>query len=380
MNEGLSSQDIAALARDPSAESRARIVRKISEQYRQRKLNDNERTIAAEIFAIVVNDSDSGVRLALSDGLKSCIDAPRDVILALAEDEVDTVALPILRDSITLTEDELIQIIRNTNVQIRLVTIAGRDTMQSSVADALVDKQIKEVVITLVRNQGAEISEEGFDKAADDFYDSEELLRSLLKRHPVPTRAVKRCVDNAMKTAKKSIQIRQMNEWDKSDGQNLSPRGVLRDMQSLLQLGSSPSAYACEKLVKSLQSVGRLGPHLLVSALCLGHMKFFTAVMARQAHVPYGKASRICKQPNGALFHTLYERTELPSNYLPYFEWLLLLVQELSSKHLIEANNPESAAQIAAEMESAMEIGMLPPNPSLQKVLARISELGSALG
>ncbi len=109
--ERLTRADVERLLTDPSPRTRARTTAKIAAQFDARMLSPAERRVAEDIFRTLVKDAGILVREALAAHLKSTPDLPHDVALALAKD-VDSVALPMLKFSEVLTEEDLIEIVR----------------------------------------------------------------------------------------------------------------------------------------------------------------------------------------------------------------------------------------------------------------------------
>jgi len=84
-------------------------------------------------------------------------EAPRTILVILAKDDI-RVARHILEKSKSLTDSDLIQIIKKVSTEHRLM-IAQRREISDAVSDALVQYLEEDVVITLLKNKGASFSE-----------------------------------------------------------------------------------------------------------------------------------------------------------------------------------------------------------------------------
>jgi uncharacterized protein (DUF2336 family) len=138
LNQG----DVEKLMADPSAETRARTGEKIAMEYergwaRLSFADFAEREIAEDIFRTLVRDVETRVRQSLANHLKGADKLPRDLALTLAND-VEVVALPMIKFSPVLTDDDLIGIVRGRCVG-KQVAVAARQTVSGHVADALID-------------------------------------------------------------------------------------------------------------------------------------------------------------------------------------------------------------------------------------------------
>ena len=74
----------------------------------------------------------------MAESLRGVPGIPRDIAWQMAND-VDVVAGPILEICKTLTDDDLISIMK-TGGPAKHIAIAGRETVSSAVADALIEK------------------------------------------------------------------------------------------------------------------------------------------------------------------------------------------------------------------------------------------------
>jgi len=74
-------------------------------------LSVSERTLIFDILRRVIRDAELAVRRKLSAQLAEFDDAPSDLVLALANDEIE-VAYPILTRSRVLEDEQLIEVVR----------------------------------------------------------------------------------------------------------------------------------------------------------------------------------------------------------------------------------------------------------------------------
>ena len=125
-------------------------------EFSKGKLTDEERRIAVEILEVLARDVERLVREALSEHLKRCPFLPAGIARTLAND-IESVALPIIRYSCVLSDEDLVSIVRAGSSAKQIAT-AKRETVSAGVADALVDLGNEEVVGTLLGNLGAELS------------------------------------------------------------------------------------------------------------------------------------------------------------------------------------------------------------------------------
>jgi len=309
----LSQDDVARLMADPSPSVRAETTSKIAAQYDSRhpRMSDAERKIAEEIFRKLAQDAEIRVREALAANLKTTPDLPHDLALSLARD-VDAVALPVLKYSEVLTDEDLINIVRDEDAAAKQVMIAQRASVSGAVADALIDTGNETAVARLVANEGADLSEGALDRVLSDYEDSEAVSDSLARRPSLPASISEQLV-SAM-TEKLQGYLVSKHNLSPDAASNLILQTRERATVSLLNRSSSDAEL--EELVYQLYANGRLTTSLIIRALCIGDMSFFEAAMARLAGVPLKNARMLIHDQGDLGLKSLCEKAKMPSRLM----------------------------------------------------------------
>lgn len=306
MTTRLSQADVARLMTDPTAQSRADAAAKVAAEFGERKLSDAERKIAEEIFRILAKDAEVRVREALSAHLKASPDLPHDVALALARD-VESVALPVLKYSEVLTDDDLIEIVRGTSAA-KQVAVAQRAGVSAQVANALIDTRNERAVAQLVSNEGADLDEGALDRVLREYDSSDQVSDSLARRPNLPAAISEQLV--AALSGKLEAFLVHRHDLPADAASNLILQARERATMSLVSEGSSD--HELERLVEQLHAHGRLTPSIILRALCMGDLSFFEVALAQLANVPVQNA-RILVHDKGQLgLESIYNRAGLP--------------------------------------------------------------------
>ncbi len=306
----LSHEDVLRLLEDPSAENRAVTARKLGEEFKSGDLDPDARRIAEDIFRAMVKDAEVLVREALSKSLKDNPDIPHDVAVSLAKD-VACVAAPILEFSEVLSEDELVEIVRNFDAE-HQIAVARRKTVPETVADALVETRNEDVVATLVANDGAEISEATMNTVVDEFGTSARIQEPLVRRSKLPLTVAERLV------ALVSENLRQHIVTHHEISPDLATDLVLESRERATVGLLSPGSTAADvlDLVNELHQNGRLTPTLILRALCMGDMAFFETALAVRANIPVRTAFMLIDDDGELGLATLFERAGMPEEML----------------------------------------------------------------
>lgn len=309
MTGSLSQQDVARLMADPSPEVQAETTAKIAAQYDRKypRMTEAERKLAEDIFRRLAADAEVLVREALAANLKTTPDLPHDLAVALARD-VDSVALPMLKYSEVLTDEDLIAILRGEDAAAKQVAIAQRPTVSTAVADALIDTGNETAVARLVANEGADLSEEALGRVMTGYDTSEAVAESMARRPNLPP-AISEHLVSAMAKKLQSYLVSK-HELPPDAAANLILQTRERATVSLLSRGATGADL--EELVFQVHVNGRLTPTLVIRALCVGDMAFFEAAMARLANVPLKNARKLIHEGGDLGLRSLYERAKMP--------------------------------------------------------------------
>ena len=318
----LTQADVTRLMSDSSARTRAQTTAKIAAEFDAATLSDAERRIAEDLFRTLVEDTEVLVREALAAHLKSTPELPHDVALALARD-VDSVALPMLKFSEVLTDDDLIEIVRGREPA-KQVAIAQRPGVSEAVSDALVDTGNEAAVAHLVGNEGAALSEDAFERVIDNYHESTSVADSLARRPNLPPAISERVVS----ALTERLQAYLVAEHDVSPdiASTLILQARERATVTLIDYGSSEAEL--ESLIEQLDRKERLTPSLLLRVLCVGDLNFFERAMSKLTDLPLPNV-RILIHDKGMLgLEPLYMRAGLPKGLFPAFRAAVSLVVE----------------------------------------------------
>lgn len=139
-----------------------------------------ESGLLGDILRQLVRDVEMPVRRALARQLSTRDDAPHDLIVLLANDVID-VAYPILVKSDILEDQDLIDVITRRARQ-HALAVTKRKNISPSVGDALVATGDTEVMVSLLRNDNAELHAKTLDVMVDESQTIEALQEPLLGR------------------------------------------------------------------------------------------------------------------------------------------------------------------------------------------------------
>ena len=144
-----------------------------------------ERALAADTLLRLLPRLPPRTRTTLAERLTMMDAPPPFLVTKLSADGDLAISGPLLEDCMHITDDNLLQLIDSGNGDKRRL-IARRRRISKPVSEALAATDDTSVLLTLVRNQGAEISQDGFSLLAHSAADSMEILTPLCTRQDLP--------------------------------------------------------------------------------------------------------------------------------------------------------------------------------------------------
>lgn len=317
----LSTADVARLLSDPSADARADLATRLGEQVTAETLSSGELNIAQDIVRLLARDVEATVRATLSNSLRNARDLPRDVALRMADD-IESVALPILGESLVLTDEDLMDLVRRGTPE-KQTSIAGRAFLSEVVSDTLIDHAHEQAVATLMSNPTAQVSETSLEKAVERFANSEIVKESMVHRDSLPMTVAERLA--VLVSRRLQNHLVQNHSLSPSMASDLVMRG--RE-DAIIRLSAGADEPNLMRMVQQMHHTRRLTPNLIVRALCTGDIAFFEAAMATMAGIPVENARILVHDPGRGGLSSLYRKAGMPDALLPMVQAAVDVVDE----------------------------------------------------
>jgi uncharacterized protein (DUF2336 family) len=268
MAASLTSQDVARLLSEPSAGTRTALADKVAADLAGTGLTDAEAAVAKDIVRILARDIEATVRASVAEGLRHSRNLPHDVALKLAGD-IDSIAMPLLTDSLVLTDDDLAAIVRQGSAG-KQEAIAARLNLSEMVSDALITHAGEPAVAKLMANETATIAESSLTRAVSRFAGSDVVKQAMVLRPSLPPAISERLVTLVSREWQAQLVNRHALSPAAAADIVLSSRE-----QAILHLSMGASDEALHDMVSHMHRNGRLTPTLMLRALCSGEYRLF---------------------------------------------------------------------------------------------------------
>ncbi len=358
----LSAEDVLRLLEDRSADTLISVTQKIAGNYAL-PMKPSDAAAAEQIFRLLMRETETKVRAALANHVKSSKTLPRDIAMSLARD-VEEVALPLLEHSESLTESDLIELVQATHDQNRHLAISRRDYVPLALSDSLIARGTEEVAASLVDNAGAQISDNGMGKIVERFPENKPLMSALVSRPQLPATVAEKLINHVSASLARTLKDK-YNLPEKEIEQQVEQT---REGETLKLVCQTHDQAEIDKLVTQLIAFDRLTPSIILSGLCQGNFSFFETSLARLSNIAVSNARALISDRGDLGFRAIYNKSGLPETMFPAVRMLLRAVRHLDS----ENEKPGSTHYANRVVERLLHFAEEEPVENLSYVIALV--------
>ncbi len=259
-----------------------------------------------------LDDPSPLVRRAVADVMAGAASAPRALILMLAGDQSD-IAGPVLSCSPLLTDADLIDCAAIGDAFAQSA-IALRARVPAAVCTAIAEIGVREAVIALAVNPGADVPEFALRRMISRFGDDGEVREALLSRPLLPATVRNELV---VATADNLSAFVVACGWLSKERADRVVREE-RDRANVVIAVETSAMEARESLrdlATHLCAAGHLTTSLLLRALLSGDRSLLVVALAELTDVGENRIDGVLRDFRGAGFAALYRRAGLPEKY-----------------------------------------------------------------
>jgi uncharacterized protein (DUF2336 family) len=313
MRANLTEADIRTLIKGPSEDLRAEAAHKICRCVDQAELSGDERAHAEAILKLMAEDAVVSVRRALAITLKNSPKLPRDLARKLAED-IDSIALPILQHSPSLSDEDLIEIVRSAPPN-RQVAVAQREELSNVVTGAIAVFGAPAAVETALANDNAAFDQGALNTVLQRMGDRETITSAMAHRRTLPVSIVERLI--AMVSGEVFDFL--VNHHEVSPQLAIDLASGARERSTLDLVEQAGLQSDLPRFARQLAMHGRLTPSFIMRALCLGYMEFVEHAMAELSALPHHRAWLMVHDSGPLGLKAIFDRSGLPTRLFPAF-------------------------------------------------------------
>lgn len=256
-------------------------------------LTDRERALMGEILRKLVADVERSVRKELAERMAKRDDAPHDLVVTLANDEIE-VAHPILVESKVLKDVDLIEVIKH-RTQAHQLAIARRKNISEDVSQALVDTGDIDVITALLKNGDAAISRSLMEYLVAESKRVDTFQNPLLHRDDLPADLARKMywwVSAALRHH--IVETYHLDPTEVDDMIEDSVKHVIEEDQAKAAKADEAAAFA-----QQMNKRGELTEEFLVETLRQGEIPLFEACFAEAVKLQPRLVRRLLYEPGG---------------------------------------------------------------------------------
>ncbi len=335
------------LATDASDEVRAELARKIGRLLPNLAPGQSDKIgeLTLQTLELLAQDQVPRVRAALAEELKTRADAPKGIVLRLAQDLAAMVATPILEYSPLLPDADLLEIIAKGQLNERLTAISRRNGVSGDVSDAIVATMDVSAVATLLANPSAQVREETLDAIVDNAAGIESWHRPLVVRSELSMRAIRRIAGFVASSLIEQLSTRQ----DLPDDLRADlRRGVKQRLE-----GPAPGGESAAERASAMHAAKQLNEEAVDEALAAGDREFVLNALVLLARLPATAVRRAISTRSAKAVTAIAWRSGLSMRLAMKLQSQLALIP---SAGLLPARNGTDYPLSDKEMETQIDI------------------------
>jgi len=279
---------------------------------------------AALAMTYLLDDPSPRVRLALAEALADSAEAPRAIIVSLAEDQPE-IACTVIARSPVLTEGDLVDLAGRGDNLIRGL-IAARPLLPRGVAAAVAEIGDEAEVAILLENETASITRISLKRIAERYGHRSDIRNLLLERGNLPADARHMLVGHVAAALANSGLVRTA----------MAPARIDRvtreagEAAAVTIAGTVPQEEIAD-LVEHLRRAGRLTPAFLIHALCTGKVDFFASAMVSLSGLDERRVRAILATGRRHAVRALFESTGLVRDIAAVFVEAVFLWRQVAA-------------------------------------------------
>ncbi len=285
------SQRLYTLAEDKDPTARGELITAVYELL-EMELTPRESELVADVMIALMRQAEEELRSALAERMSVMEDVPLRLVLHMANDKI-SVASPILKNSIVLSDMDLLYIIKSKSAE-HWRAIAMRRMLSDQIVNVLAETGDIDTAITLVENTNIVLNDTALVTLSDMAQGSKDLATPLLRREEVPADLAAKIYSFVGSSLKDYI------------NQNFNPDGKTAEvvdeiMNAMIDLPESDFAPTRDMVENAqiLYKRGELNPAKMVRLLRRGAQSEFMAQFSCYTKLPLSTVEEILKQESG---------------------------------------------------------------------------------
>jgi uncharacterized protein (DUF2336 family) len=304
-------------------EARCRATAALARSFLVSDIDDHDREALEATLTVLLDEPQPEIRRVIAETMAPSKDAPRHLILALAEGTPEIAAI-VLQQSPVLIEAELVDFLAEGTLSSQ-VAIASRAWLSPGISAAIAEVGELEACVALARNPTASIPVASLLKLADRLGRDGELREAMLARAHLPIE-VRHTLMTQLSVALADLAIdRNWMRQERAVSASLDAKD-----KTTVQMAAAASTTELPELVEHLRSTGQLTTTLLLRAVTLGDVRFLQQALTLLSGLPAKRVEGLIIEGRESACRALLAKAGLPPRVFPAFIAALDVQRELA--------------------------------------------------
>ena len=315
---------------------------------------DEHAALYAALIAFL-DDTSVKVRAALAYGLLHSHHAPRPVILALLQDSA-IISRAVLQYSPVLVDADLLPLVARGDLHV-LAAISQREVISSKLAAALLTRDIRNVVLRLLRRPEVVVRGSELERLASTWGEDAVVRGVLLARRDLPGTARLVLVRKATESLRSCRLVKGALVKDRLD------RTFRNSVDAaLVTIGETQHECARNDYAGALLEANEINTRLLIHAVVTGRVMFFAACVGVLADTGSEKVFSLLQDGSRATLDALFARSGLSQASRQLLIRLVMLARtadlsddDAARHYVITSLTEEMIAQFSGDIPEELE-------------------------
>lgn len=304
---GLNTEDYLKAEALLSVEQKAALASRLAAIINASDANPDASEQGESILRLIIWNAEPTVVLAAAEAVAANPNSPRILAWALANDDEEA-ATVVLKASLALADEDLVAIVQSCENAAKMTAIARRAAVSQDVSRTLAQHGDEDTVSELLKNVGADISDDAMDNILDRHGDLEAIQAGVIDRAQVSDAIAKRL---------SSVLGPELAEKLASRHPSAAVQFPAKIPKNVVGLPDGLSDEERDRQIASMVAQRSITPQVLVGRIFQGHFDFVCRALAALSQTAADELSAKLRDAPARALAEVWKPAALPADWAP---------------------------------------------------------------
>ena len=304
---GLNTEDYLKAEALLSVEQKAALAARLAAIINAADANPDASEQGESILRLIIWNAEPTVVLAAAEAVAANPNSPRSLAWALANDDEEA-ATVVLKASLALADEDLVAIVQSCENAAKMTAIAGRAAVSQDVSRTLAQHGDEDTVSALLKNVGADISDDAMDNILDRHGDLETIQAGVIDRAQVSDAIARRL---------SSVLGPELAEKLASRHPSAALQFPAKIPKNVVGLPDGLSDEERDRQIASMVAQRSITPQVLVGRIFQGHFDFVCRALAALSQTSAEELSAKLRDTPARALAEVWKPAALPADWAP---------------------------------------------------------------